>query len=139
MRNDLVRHAIQRLNITPDNATRNELYSHLSQGFLLVAVGEVPDEIDRNGTVLPEDTALTILTTTMPDGGSAILVFTDIESLQAYASGTSHVVMRSRDVLEVVVDQHFDALILNASGPWAGVPREDVLRILEGVWSEKRS
>jgi SseB protein N-terminal domain len=106
----------------------------LSQGFLLVAVGEVPGEIDMNGGVLQADVALTILTTTMPDGsGIAILAFTDLESLQTYAPGTAHVAMAASDVLKSVIDQGYEALIINAAGPWAGIPREDVLRILEGV------
>lgn len=45
--------------------------------------------------------------------------------------------MHSRDLLEVVIDQGYDALVMNAPGSWVGVPREDILRILQGVWSEE--
>jgi L-asparaginase/Glu-tRNA(Gln) amidotransferase subunit D len=59
--------------------------------------------------------------------------------LRARTPGNPYVGMHSRDLLQVVVDQGYDALIINAAGSWAGVPREDIVRILEGVWSEKRA
>jgi hypothetical protein len=133
MRNDLVRAAVQQLSLTPDEATQNDFYRNLSQGYLLLAVSEVPVAIETNRGILQEDTSLTILTTTMPNGGTAILAFTDIESVHGYAPGKSHVAMRSPDVLEAVIDEGYDALIVNAAGPWAVVPREDVLRILKEV------
>jgi hypothetical protein len=144
MRNDPVREAIARLNakpvnVKPDETARIDFYRHLADGLLLVAVAQVPDGIDVNGTVLQQDTALSILTTLMPDGGTALLAFTDEESLRARTPGNPYVGMHSRDLLQVVVDQEYDALIINAAGPWAGVPREDIVRILEGVWSEKRA
>lgn len=90
MRNDPVRDAIAQLNAKPDDAARIDLYRHLSDGLLLVAVAEVPDGIDVKGTVLQQDTPLSILTTLMPDGGTALLAFTDEESLRARAPGNPY-------------------------------------------------
>ena len=138
MRNDSVRDAIARLNAKPDEATRIDFYRRLIDGLLLVAVIELPDGIDEKGTVLQEDTPLSILTTQMLDGGTGLLAFTDEESLRARARGNAFVGMHSRALLQIVIDQGYEAIIINAAGPWAGVPREDILRILEGVWSKKR-
>ena len=138
MRNDPVRDALAQFNAKPDDAARIDFYRHLADGLLLVAVDQVPDGIDVNGTVLQEDTPLSVLTTPMPDGGTALLAFTDVDSLRARIPDTPYVGMHSRDLLEVVIDRGYDALIINAAGPWAGIPREDILRILEGVWFEQR-
>ena len=135
MRNDLVRDAIDQLNLKPSDAARIAFYRQLADGFLLVAVAQVPEGIDVNGTALPEDTPLSVLTTLMPDGSTALMAFTDLEALQARIPGNPYVGMRSRNVLEIIIDQGYGALIVNAAGPWAGVPREDVARILDGVWS----
>ena len=97
-------------------------------------MARLPDEIDLNEAILRTDAPLTILTTSTPDGRTALLAFTDLEALQAHAPDLPYVAMGSRDVLEVVIDQGYDALIVNAAGPWAGLPREDVLQILNGGW-----
>jgi hypothetical protein len=136
MRNDLVRDAIEKLRASCNNAARADLYSHLTKGFFLLAVADVPHGVEVEGTILPQDTPVTVLTASVPDGGTAILAFTDLESLRARISKASHIVMLSRDVLEMVIEQNYDALILNPAGPWAGVPREDILRILAGVSSD---
>jgi hypothetical protein len=79
------------------------------------------------------------LTTSLPSGAEAIVAFTDEESLEARAPGAQNVAMRSLDVLRLVIDGGYDGLIINPAGPWAGVPREDVLRILDGIWSAKET
>jgi hypothetical protein len=130
MRNDALHIAIKELHRNQDHSSRDDFYRCLSQGVLLVAVGKVPD-IEMNGTLLEEDTRISILTTDMPDGGTAILAFTDIESLRAYSPATPHIAMRSVDVLEAVIDNDYDALIVNAAGPWARITREDIPSILQ--------
>lgn len=85
----------------------------------------IPQAIEITGTALPEGTSVTVLTTSMPEGGTAMLAFTDLESLQSRTSKTPYVVMQARDVLEMVIDQDYDALVLNPAGPWATLPRED--------------
>ena len=135
MRNDLVREAINRLSAKPDDARRIDLYRKLTDGLLLVVVADLPAELDMRGTPLDKDTNLSMLTTSVPNGGEAIIAFTDIESLQSHAPGARHIAMRSQDLLKLVIDGGYDALIVNPDGPWVGVPRDDIQRILDGVWS----
>src|SRR5205823_3636011 len=98
-RNDQVREGIERLNAYPNNESRADLYRQLTEGFLLLAVGSIPQAIEMTGTNPPEDTSVSVLTTSMPEGGTAILAFTDLESLQSRTRKTPYVVMRARDVL----------------------------------------
>jgi hypothetical protein len=129
-RNDQVREAIEKLNAYRNNESRAHLYRQLTEGFLLLAVASIPQAIEMTGTALPEDSSVAALTTSMPEGGTAILAFTDLESLQNRISKTPYIVLRARDVLEMVIDQDYDALVLNPAGPWATVPREDIVGIL---------
>lgn len=131
MRNEPLRRAIQEINASSNSTSRSALYDHLLQGILLLVVEELPAEIEANGRVLQEDLPLSLLTVTMPGGGIAILAFTDSEALRAYSPNGPYVAMQSTDVLKTMIDQSYDALIINAAGPWAGVSRQEVLDILQ--------
>jgi SseB protein N-terminal domain len=131
VRNDQVRERIARLNAYPSNESRTDLDRQLTEGFLLLAVASIPQAIEMTGTPLPGGTSVTVLTTSMPEGDTAMLAFTDLESLQSRTTKTPYVVMQARDVLEMVIDEDYDALVLNPAGPWGTVPREDIVGILE--------
>ena len=134
MNNQCIRDAISRLNELPNDVTRNALYREMTNGVLLLAVAQLPEGFDQNGTLLEKNINVSMLTTSMPEGGEAIVAFTDIDSLQARARGAAYIGMHARDVLEMVIEQNFEAIVLNPTGPWATIPRDDVSRILKGLW-----
>ena len=135
MRNDLVKDAIAKLNANPSDKTRIEFYRHLGQGSLLVIVADLPTGIGCGETLLDGDTTVSMLTTSLPNGGDAILAFTDLESMEARVPNPKYLAIGSLNLLQLVIDGGYDGLVLNAAGPWAGIPRDDVRRILDGVWS----
>src|SRR5207244_246148 len=108
MRNDLVRNSIDQLNATGTDTARADLYRQLTDGFLFVAVAAIPPGIETTGTVLPEDTSVSMLTTMTPDGGTALLAFTDLESLHARVGGAPYMVMNSRQVFELFLYHNND-------------------------------
>jgi hypothetical protein len=63
-----------------------------------------------------------------------VLAFTDTDQSQKRAPGAPTFILSTRDILKLVMDEGFDGLVINAAGPWAGVPREDVEKILNGAW-----
>lgn len=127
--------AIRLLTISPSENLRTELYRHLKHCLLYLIVDRLPAEFASSDIALTEDTGFTILTTAMEGGGVAILAFTDLESLQRYASGAQQIAMRAEDVLRTAVEQGYHAVILNPAGPWAGIPRDDIIEILNGAFS----
>jgi hypothetical protein len=42
--------------------------------------------------------------------------------------------MEALAILQLVRDAEFTGIIINPAGPWAGVPKQDIERILDGVW-----
>ena len=135
MRNDLVRDAITRLNAHPGDEARIGFYRQLGQGLLLVIVADLPAGLGLGEILLDHDTTVSMLTTSLPSGGDAVVAFTDLESLEARARGAKHIGLRSVDLLRLVIDGGYGGLIVNPAGSWAGVPRDDVRRILDGAWS----
>ena len=133
-----VRDAIVRLNQTPNDAMRAALYREIANnGLLALVVAHVPAGIDPNGTVLERGTDISMLTTTAPDGGEAIVAFTDVDAVRARIPNAQHIAMHAKDILQMVVDNHYAGLVLNPAGPWAAIPREDVSQILDGTLSSK--
>jgi SseB protein N-terminal domain len=138
IRNDQVRTAIENLSAPYNTESRAELYRQLTEGFLLLAVANVPSGSETTGAVLEQDTPINVLTTATPEGGTALVAFTDVESLQARMTAVPYLALNSQDVLQLVIQQGHDALVLNPAGPWVMVPREDVSQILAGAWSDQR-
>ena len=128
LRDELIRDAIANLSAS-DGVSRARLYRCLSQGVLFLASATAVDHVSKS-VALEEDTSLSVLSTQMPDGGNGLLAFTDAESVRAYDPNVHPVGTVARDVLTTVVDHGYDALIINPAGPWALVPRQDVLSIL---------
>lgn len=130
MRNAPLRKTIEDINDASKAVSRTAVYEDLCQGLLLIVVKSLPSDVDISGAVLCRDTRVSLLTVTMPEGGTAILGFTDPDALQAYSVEYGYIAMQSKDVLKIVVDEGYDALILNAAGPWVSVSRQEIINIL---------
>jgi hypothetical protein len=122
--------AIATLCRDPTDAHRAALYRALGTGelFLAVAVAGAVHASPPSG--LEQGRTLPVLTTTAPDGKPALLAFTSLEQLhRRLPDAPGHARLPSLEALDIVLDQALDGLVLDPDGPWAVVPREDVVRI----------
>jgi hypothetical protein len=126
--------AIARLSADPSNTNRIALYQALKEGWLFLAARRVPEEWCSGPVTLASAAKVELLTSSAPGGGEALLAFTSPAEVQRRNNQCAWFSMQSRDVLAFVVQQGFSALVLNPSGPWASVSRDDVEKILEGMW-----
>jgi hypothetical protein len=83
MRNDPIRDSIAKLTSNPRDEMRIELYRQLGQGSLFVVVADIPAGMGSGDLLLDRNTDISMLTTCFPNGGDAIVAFTDLESLEA--------------------------------------------------------
>jgi len=126
--------AIAELSRNPTNQYRIALYRALNAGQLFLGAAEMPAEWShRESVTLDKATTVSLLTSSAPNG-TALLAFTNHTEVSRRNPGLGSFAMESRSVLQLVIDQGFSALVLNPQGPWAGVPKEDIQRILEGAW-----
>jgi hypothetical protein len=126
-----VRQAIAKLSESPCPENRKALYAVIMQGHLLLVVRQPIQGVGSTPVRIKNDTPADFLATSSPDGGKALVAFTDLESVSGRpsATGCAVVVMEARAVLEMAVRDNYDGLIVNPNGPWAGIPREDIVKI----------
>ena len=62
-----------------------------------------------------------------------ILAFTDIDAVQARAPEMPFIALDPTTVMGWVVDYGFSGIVINPDGPWAGIPKCDVLQILNSI------
>jgi hypothetical protein len=125
--------AIATLCRDPTDAHRAALYRALGKGELFLAVAVDGAVLASPPSELEHGRTLPVLTTTSPDGKPALLAFTSLEQLHRRLPGApSHACLPSLEALDIVLDQALDGLVLDPDGPWAVVPREDVVRIRLG-------
>jgi hypothetical protein len=129
-----IQSAIGRLSAMPSNENRIALYHTLKNGRLFLAARNLPPEWGVGPVTLEKATTVQMLTSSAPTGGEALLAFTSDAEVRKRNSSCASFSMSSRDVLALLVKQDFTALVLNPAGPWAGISREDIEKILEGVW-----
>jgi hypothetical protein len=134
MENPEVFDAIARLNETVSDQNRVALYRSLKGGWLNLIGHDIPKEWGTRARSLQEAKQVRLLTSPAPGGGQAVLAFTSISEACRRGDAAGIFAMESMAVLQLVAEQNFAGLILNAVGPWAGIPRHDVERILAGAW-----
>lgn len=110
-RNDAVREALDR----PD-ALVGALQS---DGVLLLAADPAQTEQHAQG-----DLTAGIRTVELPGGGRGLLAFTSAPELLAFTAGDAVIVRTTREILALLGDTTYDALVLNSAGPSAVVARE---------------
>ncbi len=125
--------AIDTLCREPSDAHRAALYWALGEGELFVVVADPEATPSASPAKLGQDTTMSVLTTTSPDGKPALLAFTSLDQLQRRVpEAPCHARVSSVEALDIVLDQALDGLVLDPDGPWAVVPREDVAKIRDG-------
>lgn len=124
--------AIAELTARPSDANRIGLYRSLQSGHLILGAANLPQEWHGQQSIeLEKATTLRLLTSSAPDGGTALLAFTSHDEVTRRNPTLASFAMESTSVLQLVLDQGFSGLVLNPQGPWAGIPREDVQQILD--------
>jgi hypothetical protein len=108
------------------------LYGELctNDRLLFLAGPQIPKEWAAGPVTLQQATTITLLTSSAPNGGEALLGFTSHEEVMRRNPSLGSFAMHSRAVLELVITAGLDALVLNPGGPWAAVPRNDIQTIL---------
>jgi hypothetical protein len=116
------------------NLRRIKLYEALKRGVVVIGLETLPEGVILGDEIVSVDEPLPALTKEGADGMPVLFVFTTLAALKVHNPDVPHVYMESRIMLDMVMKHEFGGLIINFSptGAWAGVPREDVKRILEG-------
>ncbi|MBV9787917.1 MAG: SseB family protein [Chloroflexi bacterium] len=130
-----IRQAVEQVSAHPSDQTRGALYRRLNDERLLVAVQSLPEVLGPMPQTLTQETHVTMLTSTGPEGGTVLLAFTDEAALNQRAPGRPYLGMPARDVLDLVLRNNYAGLVINPGGPWAGVPRAHVQRIVDGEFA----
>ncbi|HEY0733983.1 MAG TPA: SseB family protein [Herpetosiphonaceae bacterium] len=130
-----IRQAVEQVSAHPSAQTRRALYGRLSHETLLVAVQALPEGIGTTPQTITQDTPVVMLTSTGPEGGTVLLAFTDEAALHQRAPGNPYLALSARTVLDIVLRDNYAGLIINPAGPWAGIPRADIQRIVDGAYA----
>ncbi|WP_375486158.1 SseB family protein [uncultured Jatrophihabitans sp.] len=120
-RNDVVRQALDVVNVDPDQ--RPVLLDALRADGVFVLAVDTPDEPADD---VPEGT-VRLRTTTLPDERPALMVFTSGPEAAARAGSDSFVVWSTAEVHDALRQGEVDGLVVNPSGPWAAVTTEELL------------
>lgn len=131
---DAVAAAIATLSDRPSTANRIALYRALKSGWLFLGAANMPSDWAAGPVGLEQATVVALLTSSNQEQGQALLAFTSRTEITKRNNHVGSFAMESRAVLELVVDKGFNALVINPQGPWAGIPKEDAQKILQGVW-----
>ncbi|WP_188690060.1 SseB family protein [Silvimonas amylolytica] len=124
--------AIEELTARPSSANRIGLYRSLKSGHLILGAANLPQERQGQRSIeLAKATTLRLLTSSAPDGGTALLAFTSHNEVTRRNPALASFGMESTSVLQLVLDQGFSGLVINPQGSWAGIPRQDIQDILE--------
>ena len=124
--------ALEKLARIPTRESREALYRVLTQGWLRVAVKEVPPGLLGGPHVLEKELQMTMLTSQDPGGSQMVLAFTDAVGVQKRSPGSPWIAVTSRSLLEYVLAWGYGGLVLNPEGPWASIPAGDIREILRG-------
>lgn len=123
--------AIELLSTDPSAHSRSAFYDSLKTGQLFIASHDVPQSWEEEGPLtLQQAVALSVLTTSSPDGGEALLAFTSHAEALRRNPAVCTFSMEAKDVLYLVLENNLSGLIVNPAGPWAGVPTADIHAIL---------
>lgn len=113
---------------------RMRMYELLKQGILIVPFIELPRGIRAGEHVVMIDPPFQPLVQVTGDGMLNVVAFTNMDLLRAYNDQADFAFFDSWRLLELVVQGEYGGLVLNPGGDWAGVPLEDITRILEGTF-----
>lgn len=123
--------AIAALADDPSPANRVRLYRALKGGWLFLAARSVPPEWTKGPVTLAQAATISVLTSTSPNQGKALLAFTSRAAVSRRNKDAGSFAMASREVLQLMIRDGYSALVIDPGGPWAGVPKEDVEKILQ--------
>ena len=130
-----IRQLVEQVSANPSDQNRRALYRRLGDETLLVAVQSLPAGLGPLPQTLTQEMHVTMLTSTGPEGGTVLLLFTDEAALSQRAPGMPYLGLSGRTALDLVLRNNYAGLIINPAGPWAGVPRAHVQRIVDGEFA----
>lgn len=123
--------AIALLSADPTAHSRSAFYDSLKTGQLFIAAHDLPQSLEDGPLTLQQATTISVLTTSSPDGGEALLAFTSHTEALRRAPNIDAFSMETMDILHLVLANNLSGLVINPAGPWAGVPAADIHAILK--------
>ena len=111
--------------------TRAAFETALFDAILLLAVRDVPPSIGAGANILEEDTELTVLRSSTPEGLQVLFAFTSPEEVHARSPEAAFIGLPSRAVLEMVIEDDYDLLAINPGGDVLELTRDDVADLLK--------
>lgn len=112
-------------------ANREAFGKALFEAILLLAVRDVPPSIGAGANVLDEDTEVSILRSSTPEGLQVLFAFTSPAEVHARSPESAFIGMPSRAVLEMVLEDDYDLLAINPGGDVIELARNEVEDLLK--------
>jgi hypothetical protein len=111
---------------SPSDALRQALYRTLAQAVIYVAAPMVPQGWLQSPGKTGSLQALPLMTAVARDGSRGVVAFCD--EVSAKQAGTELFVLAvpAPDLILLVLQQGYEALMLKKSDAWIGIPRADL-------------
>jgi hypothetical protein len=121
--------AMRNVALNDNRVTRGALYEALLRSVLLVPVATRPGS--PGWKALSQDTTMQFIVTRGHDGQTKLLVFSDSQALQRWKrSGSGFIGLEARTLFSLALQNGFDAVIVNVSGPTGGEITRGELEVL---------
>lgn len=124
--------AIARNNQNPSLKNRQAICDLLPKAVLVIGVRELPPELADHppGALveISEDVMIKMLTTTSPNGESALSVFTDAKQLERRCASANPLFVHANAVFSLMARSGYTGCVINAGGPWVYLSSRDVMR-----------
>jgi hypothetical protein len=118
LRNDALDQLMGALARNDTREGRQALYRELLKSRLILPT----PGMSARPTPLPPGSAIRFVSTTGPQGGSAMLVFSSDEALRAWRpAGCDHIIAPARELFGMALRSGLDSVMVNPRGPAGGV------------------
>jgi hypothetical protein len=124
--------AIAAVNKDGSVANNRAFQAALANSVLYVAAQNVPENW-RGTIVLQQEITLPVLTSEAPGGGVALLCFSEVAEVKSRTGSESCFGLRLQGINELVERHGYAGIIVNPSGPWAGLSASDLRSLVSKI------
>lgn len=110
----------------PSDALRQALYQALAQAVIYVAAPMVPQGWLQSPGKTDSLQALPLMTAVAKDGSRGLVAFCDEASAKRAGTDLFVLAVPASDLILLVLQQGFEALMLRKDEAWIGIPRADL-------------
>jgi len=112
--------------LSPSDALRQALYQALAQAVIYVAAPMVPQGWLQSPGKTESLQALPLMTAVAKDGSRGVVAFCDEASAKQAGQDLFVLAVPAADLILLVLQQDFAALMLKKDQAWIGIPRGDL-------------